>query len=174
LASADISQGLENDLDSFIKYNLDVRYFWTPDPIPRLTLAFLGRAGYIDPLGNVEDIPDDQLFFLGGTNDVRGYKENLLLFDDDDDPVGGRFSAVGSLEFRFDLGRNIELTTFFDAGRVKNTEIRVEDYDWRTSAGIGVRYITPIGPVGFLYGFKLDRREGESPGRLHFSLGYTF
>ena len=45
---------------------------------------------------------------------------------------------------------------------------------FRPSAGAGLRYITPIGPIGFLYGFKLDREDEESLGRLHFSLGYTF
>jgi outer membrane protein insertion porin family len=40
--------------------------------------------------------------------------------------------------------------------------------------GLGLRYITPIGPIGFLYGFKLDPKDGESAGRLHFAMGYTF
>jgi outer membrane protein insertion porin family len=134
----------------------------------------LGRAGYIDPRGNVSDVPDDQLFFLGGITDVRGFRENMLLFDAANDPVGGRFSINGSLEARIDLGRNFELTTFLDAGRINNTEIPVDDSDLRTSAGIGLRYVTPIGPIGFLYGHKLDRKDGESSGRFHFSLGYTF
>ena len=173
-ASADVSQGLDNDLDSFVKYNVDSRYFWTPKLFPRLTLAILGRAGYIDPLGDIDNLPDDQLLFLGGVNDVRGYKENMLLYDEQDDPLGGRSSVVGSLEARFDLGGDFELATFFDVGRVWETEVPVDDDGWRSSAGLGIRYITPIGPVGFLYGFKLDKRDGESPGRLHFSLGYTF
>jgi outer membrane protein insertion porin family len=172
--SADISQGIDDDLDSFIKYNLDGRYFRTSKSIPWLTMACLGRIGYIDPMGNVHDIPDDQLFFLGGTSDIRGFRENMLLFDANKDPVGGRFSMAGSLEARIDLGGNLELTTFVDAGRIKNPEILIDDTDIRTSAGIGLRYITPIGPVGLLYGHKLDRKDGESPGRVHFSIGYTF
>jgi len=172
--SADISQGIDNDLDSFIKYNMDGRYFRTSKSVPWLTLACLGRIGYIDPWGNVQDVPDDQLFFLGGTSDIRGFKENMLLFDAAKDPVGGRFSMAGSLEARIDIGGNFELTTFIDAGRINNTEISVDDTDLRTSAGIGLRYITPIGPIGFLYGHKLDKKDGESPGRIHFSIGYTF
>jgi len=39
---------------------------------------------------------------------------------------------------------------------------------------VGLRYITPIGAMGFLYGMKLDPEDGESPKRLHFSIGYTF
>ncbi|MFO8082917.1 MAG: outer membrane protein assembly factor BamA [Desulfobacterales bacterium] len=173
-ASADFSQGINNDLDSFIKYNLDGRYFFTPEIFPWLTMACLARMGYIEALGDVEDIPEDQLFFLGGTTDVRGFKENMLLFDAGKDPVGGRLSMVGSLEARIDLGGNFELTTFLDAGQLTDTEISVDETDTRLSAGLGLRYITPIGPVGLLYGHKLDRKEGESPGRIHFSIGYTF
>jgi outer membrane protein insertion porin family len=172
--SADISQGINDDLDSFIKYNMDGRYFRTSQSIPWLTLACLGRVGYLDPRGNVQDVPDDQLFFLGGISDIRGFKENMLLFDADKDPVGGRISMAGSLEARIDLGGNFELTTFVDAGRIKNTEISIDDRDIRTSTGIGIRYITPIGPIGLLYGHKLDKKDGESPGRFHFSIGYTF
>jgi outer membrane protein insertion porin family len=172
--SADISQGLDNDLDSFIKYKIDGRYYRTSTSIPWLTLAFLGRAGYIDPRGNVMDVPDDQLFFLGGITDVRGFRENMLLFDAAEDPVGGRFSINGSFEARIDLGRNFELTAFLDAGRINNTEIPVDDTDLRSSAGIGLRYVTPIGPIGLLYGHKIDKKDGESSGRFHFSMGYTF
>jgi len=40
--------------------------------------------------------------------------------------------------------------------------------------GLGLRYITPIGPMGLLYGHKLNRKDGESAGRVHFSIMYTF
>ncbi|MGC9324793.1 MAG: BamA/TamA family outer membrane protein, partial [Desulfomonilia bacterium] len=43
-----------------------------------------------------------------------------------------------------------------------------------SSVGAGLRYITPIGPIGILYGHKLERNPSESPGRFHFSVGYTF
>ncbi len=173
-ASADISKGLENDLDSFIKYRLDARYYWTSETISRLTLAWLGRIGFIDPFGGIEEVPDDQLFYLGGTGDVRGFDENMMIFDAADDPVGGKVSMVSSLEARLDLGRNLELTLFFDAGRLSEMQGDPGFDDVRTSAGLGLRYITPIGPIGFLYGFKLDKKESESSGRFHFSIGYTF
>jgi outer membrane protein insertion porin family len=45
---------------------------------------------------------------------------------------------------------------------------------FRSSVGIGLHYFTPIGPVGIYYGHKLNRREGESAGRFHFTLGFRF
>ncbi|MDM8524612.1 outer membrane protein assembly factor BamA [Desulfococcaceae bacterium HSG8] len=170
--SVDISQGLENSVDNFLKYRLDTRFYWTP--AERLTLACHGRFGYIDPYGSQEKVADDQLFFIGGTSDVRGFKENLLRYDTGKDPMGGQTSLLGSLEARIDLGLNFELTTFYDIGKLSDTFGESDSKDIRSSAGLGLRYSTPVGPIGFLYGFKLDREEGESPGRLHFSMGYTF
>ena len=46
--------------------------------------------------------------------------------------------------------------------------------NFRRSAGLGLRYNTPVGPIALDYGIKLDRRDGESFGRLHFSIGTIF
>ena len=44
----------------------------------------------------------------------------------------------------------------------------------RHSVGPGLRYMTPVGPISLDYGFKLDRRAGESIGEVHFSISGTF
>ena len=88
--------------------------------------------------------------------------------------MGGREAILGSLEARYDLGMNVEFTTFYDVGSVRKAEGRGGLDDLRSSVGVGLRYMTPIGPIGLLYGWKLDRKEGEAAGRLHFSMGYTF
>ena len=167
-----ISKGVENRLDDFVRYLFDTRYYRTP--IDGITFAGLARVGQVLPYSDSELVPDDQLFFLGGIRDVRGYKENLLRFDDQGNPVGGKTAVVGSLEARIDLGLNLELTTFFDIGSVQDTLVEGGSDRFRSSVGIGLRYITPIGPMGLLYGHKLDRQEGESSGRLHLSIGYSF
>jgi outer membrane protein insertion porin family len=171
--SLDISRGIENDMDNFFKYRFDTRFYWTP--FTRLTFACYGRFGYIDPFDSEGNVPEDQLFFLGGTSDIRGFSENMLRYDISGKPRGGKESVSGSLEARFDLGMNFELTGFYDVGKISNLQNEDEDVaDYRSSVGMGLRYITPIGPIGFLYGIKLDKKEDESYGRFHFSIGYTF
>lgn len=168
----DISKGIGNDRDDFIKYRIDSRYYYTPfDP---LTLAVRGRYGFIQPYGSNVNIPEDQLFFLGGTSTVRGFDENLLRFDVDGQAVGGREIILGSLEARYDIGMNLELTAFYDIGMVAKTQGGSDMESFRDSVGLGLRYMTPIGPIGFLYGWKLETMPNESPGSLHFSMGYTF
>ena len=47
-------------------------------------------------------------------------------------------------------------------------------HNFRKGAGPGIRYMTPVGPLSLDYGFKIDRREGESIGEVHFSISGTF
>ncbi len=177
--SVDISKRIEKPKvasDDFFKYNYDLRYYYTP--IEHLTLAWMTRLGHIEPYGNDEP-PIDQLFYLGGINNVRGFKENELRLNNDGDGMGGKTSLVGSFEARIDIGWNLDLTTFFDIGSVQNVipnkeGIREGSDEFRSSVGLGLRYMTAIGPIGLLYGHKLEVKDGESPGRIHISIGYTF
>jgi outer membrane protein insertion porin family len=42
------------------------------------------------------------------------------------------------------------------------------------SAGAGIRFRSPAGPVRLEYGYNLNRRKGDDAGTLHFSIGYPF
>jgi outer membrane protein insertion porin family len=168
----DVSRGIDGDLDDFLRYRLDTRYYVTP--LSRLTFAFSARWGYIDPRNAEKVIANDQLFFLGGSANVRGFAENMLRFNPDNEPVGGLSSVSGTAEARIDLGNQIELCIFTDTGNLGQYQTDAIPNGFRTSAGIGLRYLTPIGPVGLVYGLKLDHEPGEDPGRFHVSIGYTF
>jgi outer membrane protein insertion porin family len=170
--TVDISNGLENNLDDFFRYHFDVRFYRGISD--RVTLAFMSQFGYIDPYNGLNRVTDDQLFFLGGTSTVRGFDENLLLFDENGDPVGGQWAVTGTVEARIALTDSLELALFTDTGRLGDVDPDQGAGEFRTSAGAGIRYQTPIGPMGILYGYKLDRKPGESAGRVHVSIGYTF
>ena len=170
--AVDVSKGIENSLDNFYKYRFELRGFTSP--FKRLTFAGRGGFGDINPYGSAGAIPQDQLFFQGGTSSVRGFDENLFLYDSANNPVGGELAAIASAEARVDLGRNFELSLFYDVGYLDQTSgLEVTD-NLRDSVGAGLRYVTPIGAIGILYGHKLDPRPEESRGRVHFSVGYTF
>ncbi|MBL0732094.1 MAG: outer membrane protein assembly factor BamA [Desulfosarcina sp.] len=168
----DVSKGIQNSMDDFLKYRLDLRFYKAVHE--RVTLAWTGRIGHIDPFKADSNIPDDQLFFLGGTTTIRGFDENMLYYDNHDNPLGGRTAIMTSLEARIDIGFHFELTTFFDIGKLQDIKNRNHFDGFRSSVGWGLRYITPIGPIGFLYGYKLNPKTGEDASRVHFSIGYTF
>ena len=82
-------------------------------------------------------------------------------------------------EVRVPLWRDVGVVAFLDGGNVFR---RVDDFDLgevRGAAGFGLRYRSPIGPLRFDLGFKLDRRvlpngERERPTALFISLGQAF
>ena len=73
-------------------------------------------------------------------------------------------------ELRFPIFKALRGVLFHDGGAV-NIAQRHEKDEYRSSVGAGIRISTPVGPVSIEYGFKLQRRERESIGRLHFSIG---
>ncbi len=97
-----------------------------------------------------------------------------MLTNENGDAVGGQKSLYGSVEARISLGDNWELPFFIDIGWLGDIQEPGIESDVRVTVGTGLRYITPIGPIGILYGYKLNRQSGESAGAFNFSLGYTF
>jgi len=168
----DISKGINNSLDDFFRYRFEVRKYYTP--IENLSFALRGRVGDITPFEEASTIPEDQLFFLGGTSTVRGFDENLLRFDVFDKAVGGLTAILGNIETRIDLGPNFEFSLFYDIGSVRNALVDAGSDEFRSSVGAGLHYFTPIGPIGVYYGHKLDRKPRESAGRFHFTIGFRF
>jgi len=63
---------------------------------------------------------------------------------------------------------------FVDAGSVWLWDTPPYGFDLRETAGLSLRYITPVGPISVDYGWKLDRRAGESAGAASFSIGAVF
>jgi outer membrane protein insertion porin family len=168
----DISKGINNSLDDFFRYRFEVRKYYSP--IENLSFALRGRVGDITPFDESSTIPEDQLFFLGGTSTVRGFDENLLRFDEFGKGIGGLTTILGNIETRIDLGSDFEFSLFYDIGSVRNALVDQGSDGFRSSVGVGLHYFTPIGPIGVYYGHKLDRESGESEGRFHFTIGFRF
>ena len=70
--------------------------------------------------------------------------------------------------------RNIGGVVFVDAGNVYRRVPDISLSEIRPTAGFGLRYQSPIGPLRIDLGFKLDRKEGERLTALYFSFGQAF
>jgi outer membrane protein insertion porin family len=77
-------------------------------------------------------------------------------------------------ELRVPLRSGFIGAVFADAGSVWFANDAVNGFDLRKSSGLGLRYLTPVGPIGLDYAWKLDRREGESAAEWHFTIGAVF
>jgi outer membrane protein insertion porin family len=141
-------------------------------PLPEGLTGFVrGRFGIGDGYAGKE-LPAAERFFLGGATSVRGFEfRDIGPKDSRGNPLGGTSFLQFNLEIGRSFGRLLRLVTFFDAGNVYNPGNQFDFGDLRRSAGVGFRLITPLGPIRLDYGFKLDRRRGESMGAIGFLLG---
>lgn len=81
---------------------------------------------------------------------------------------------MGNLELRTDVGKGFGIVTFLDGGNVFKKANNLDITNLKYTAGVGLRYNTPVGPFRIDYGHKLNRERGESRGEIHFSLGHAF
>ncbi|MGA7579492.1 MAG: autotransporter assembly complex protein TamA [Desulfobaccales bacterium] len=145
-----------------------------------VVLAGRVKCGVIEPMQSTSQIPIDRRFFTGGADSVRGYELDYLgPRNSANDPIGGEAELIASLELRFPLPlyyKNIGGVVFMDAG---NVFFKIHDMDLgqlKYSPGFGLRYLSPIGPVGIDIAFPTNRinYEKDSPYQIHFTVGYAF
>ncbi|MGE3536998.1 MAG: outer membrane protein assembly factor BamA [Candidatus Tectimicrobiota bacterium] len=141
-------------------------------PLPEGLTGFIrGRFGIGDGFAGKE-LPAAERYFLGGATSVRGFDfRDIGPKDARGNPLGGTSFLQFNLEIGRSLGRILRLVTFLDAGNVYIAGNQFDFGDLRRSAGVGFRLITPVGPIRLDYGFKLDRKRGESLGAIGFLLG---
>ncbi|MEA2626825.1 MAG: outer membrane protein insertion porin family [Candidatus Binatota bacterium] len=140
-----------------------------------LTFLYAARAGIAEPLGSSQTVPLRERFFLGGRTTVRGFEENSIgPRGVDGHPIGGDLLLNANTEIRVPIAWGLAGAAFADGGALYLRDRVLSFGDFRESAGPGLRYQTPIGAVSLDYGFKVDRRPGESPGELHFTIGNVF
>ena len=142
-------------------------------PVGPLVWAQGYRVGAVpgtDPLLLLE-----KRFHAGGPTTVRGYEQNALGPQTaEGDALGGQGVVVLNQELRFPIAGKLKGGLFWDAGNVWATSGELDFGDLRQSAGAGLRYIFPFGPIRVEYAWILGRREGEPAGRFVFGLGHAF
>lgn len=145
------------------------------DLAQRFSLGFGFSAGGSWTYGDTEDVPITQRFYLGGRTTVRGFRENSLgPKGSAGSVIGGDRLLAGSSQLQYLVSDALSVHTFLDSGSVflRDDGFYVSDLRWST--GVGMRYLSPIGPIGFDVGHPLDEKQGEPSLRVHFSVGSNF
>ncbi|MGD9946011.1 MAG: outer membrane protein assembly factor BamA [Burkholderiaceae bacterium] len=157
-------------------------------PIGRdYTLALNGDFGIGRGFGG-KPYPLFKNFYAGGIGSVRGFYPSWLGPKDNEPligggtrevPIGGQMRLVGSAEFIFPLpgtgaDRTIRSFFFLDAGNVYRQGDSISLSDLRFSTGIGLNWLSPIGPLKLSLAFPLRKRETDRTQRIQFQIGTGF
>lgn len=86
---------------------------------------------------------------------------------------GGEVFTLGKAEVRLPVFSSLDLGVFLEAGNLWVDRTKFDVSALRPTAGVGLRYVTPVGPLAFDVGFNLDRDEdfNEPSSQFHFSIG---
>ncbi|WP_235992358.1 autotransporter assembly complex protein TamA [Cellvibrio polysaccharolyticus] len=152
----------------------------------------------VTEVNNFPDLPASLRFFAGGDASVRGYsyksigeRDEVIPKPGEEPPaappgeegepgkppekkyevIGGRNLLVTSIEYDYLIRPQWAIAAFYDQGDASNDF----KFNFRRSVGLGVRWISPIGPVRFDIACALDDVRCGSSGLdgwgFHFSIG---
>jgi outer membrane protein insertion porin family len=140
------------------------------------TFSIRGRIGYTKGFAGRE-LPLYERFYVGGINTVRGLDFGEAgPRDDGGEILGGNKELIFNTEYIFPIEKNIKLkgVVFFDAGTAYDDDESIDITSLRTTAGFGVRWISPFGPIRLEWGFNLDPKLDEGSSKIEFALGGVF
>ncbi|HFU77099.1 MAG TPA: outer membrane protein assembly factor, partial [Epsilonproteobacteria bacterium] len=158
----------KKDASSYVKLFTEGRLIHTFD---KLTLAVVAKIGVVDQTS--QELPESKFFFGGGSfsNRAYGFKTIGVVLSPTSDSIAGASSLLNlSVEADYPVWGNLYGAVFTD-----NTMLNEKSYDFTgdviTSAGLGVRYLTPIGPFKLDVGFNVNK---PSQYGISFQIGQSF
>ncbi|MEL0166863.1 MAG: outer membrane protein assembly factor BamA [Pseudomonadaceae bacterium] len=168
-----------------------------------LTLRLHTDMGFGRGFGGTDRMPFYEHYYAGGIGSVRGFEDGTLgpkstpnANDPDQDslPFGGNIKLTGGAEVIFPAPfvkdqRSLRTALFFDVGNIYDTQctrtVTVEgdknpgcgDVDLgelRYSVGVGLSWLTALGPLGFSLAMPLNSDSADDTQVFQFTLGQTF
>lgn len=157
--------GAQEDLlssTSFVQLNVSAKTLFEFGPGRLILRADLGST-VIDDL---VELPVNLQYFAGGDQSIRGYSyQSLGPINATGETIGGQHQLVGSVEYDFGIRPNWKLAVFTDMGNAFND---FSDIEFKQSVGIGIRWLSPVGPIRLDLASALD---DDNKLRLHLSMG---
>nr|WP_251369761.1 outer membrane protein assembly factor BamA [Polynucleobacter sp. AP-Nino-20-G2] len=144
-------------------------------------LSFNGEVGYSQAYGN-NPFPITKNYYVGGIGSVRGYAPGSLgptyfnTYTGTYQPTGGQSKIVTNVEYTVPVpGSGVDKTLrvfgFVDGGNAFGSNINLV---LRYSYGLGLSWISPLGPLKFSYGIPIKSLPTDNVQRLQFQVGTAF
>ncbi len=183
-----LPEALKPNISNFEFYKIQFQVTGYLTPVKYLTLASSLRIGWSVPGDkDTQKIPKKDRFFLGGDSSIRGYKLNMFGIKENENPLGDNSMILFNFEARIHLFRwikNFSLAFFTDIGGLSKN---LDDFFYKKyysdrdvlnlAIGVGVRYMTVIGPLRVDFAYLPFDSQINSPNTtewVHFSFNYPF
>jgi outer membrane protein insertion porin family len=145
----------------------------------QFTLAFNSELGWGKELGN-SVFPVFKNSFAGGLGSVRGFEQSTLGPRDITGAyLGGTKKIIGAVELQAPLpgagnDRSLRVFGFADMGNVFGSSEKLDFQQLRASVGVGLSWISPVGPLRLAVANPVRKQAGDKIQRLQFQIGTSF
>jgi outer membrane protein insertion porin family len=145
----------------------------------QFTLAFNGELGWGKGLQD-RPYPVFKNFYSGGLGSVRGFEQGTL---GPKDPTGSSIGGPRKVTLNAEVitpfpgagnDKSLRLFGFMDIGNVFGENQKVNFGDMRASAGVGLSWLSPIGPLRIAVAQPIRTQPGDKIQRLQFQIGTSF
>lgn len=164
----------------YVRLNYGHQWFY---PLNRkITYAVNTEIGYGVGVSG-RDYPITKNFYVGGIGSVRGFAPSSIgpreLQNGTLVAVGGNRKFVLNNELLFSLpgmaqDRTIRLFTYLDTGSVWGEDDSLGSQPLRVSAGAGISWLSPVGPLKLSMGQAISKETGDATQRVQFQIGTGF
>ncbi len=181
------TRGILQRFNSDLSASGDARYVRTNYQIQqytpltkKYTLALNADLGWGQGLSN-RPYPLFKNYFVGGLGSVRGFQQSTLGPSDSTNSLflGGPKKIVMNAELMAPFpgagnDRTLRLFAFTDVGRAFGENEKIKLGELRSSIGVGLSWISPMGPLRFSYALPMRRQVADKIQRLQFQIGTSF
>jgi outer membrane protein insertion porin family len=160
----------------YVRANVQFQQFWS---LPwRMSLGFNSELGYGQGIG--KPFPVFKNFYGGGLGSVRVFEQNSLGVVD---PTGAYIGGAKRLNLNTELyfpvpgtgnDKTLRVFAFADAGNVWRDGDNMNLSTLRSSAGLGLSWISPVGPLKLSYGKPLRVERNDRIQNFQFQIGTAF
>jgi outer membrane protein insertion porin family len=139
-------------------------------------LLFDAEAATVATWGSGNSVPIYDRLYLGGANNLRGFKyQDVGPKDQFGDDIGGNSLARLTIEYTVPIVERVRAAVFYDTGFVNAGSWSFGTNNVNSDFGFGLRLDLPIGPIRIDYGIPTQSDKfNNSSGRFQFSVGYQF
>ena len=122
----------------------------------------------------MKGVPITNTFYMGGIGTVRGYETySLTPRDANGLRIGGRYMFTNSIEASYGVleAINMRIAAFFDYGMIgKNSFNEINRMSW----GLALEWVSPIGPLVFVFPFAINPQPNDNTSSFEFTMGTRF